>query len=100
MSWDDAHRYRAALRAAEADLDRCETGVVEWRPEYAEVFGTPQRLLLALRSYWVTMVQAQIEWRPEGHLRRMETARKLAAEHPGLVRALTRSDDVELVGAA
>jgi len=102
MSWQDAHRYRTALRTAEADLDRSRTGIVTWRPEYAPIFGTPQRLLHALRSHWTTMVQAQVEWAPGGNLQRMDAAQALAAGHPGLVRALTRAhiEDAEFVGAA
>jgi hypothetical protein len=53
------------------------------------------------------MVRAQVEWDSAGNWRRMTTEHRLAAEHPGLVRALARHGaadrrrtDSELVGAA
>ena len=110
MSWTDAHRYYESLRKAEDDLDRSADGVLVWRPAYAEVFGSPDRLLLALRSRWENMMRAQIEriWEVDGSpTKRM---RELAEEHPGLVRAMARlalndkehemQVDVSLAGAA
>jgi hypothetical protein len=106
MTWSEVHRYYAALRRAESDLDRTD-GELIWRAEYRDVFASPEQLLLALRSYWITMVRAQVEWDSAGNWRRMTTEHRLAAEHPGLVRALARHGaagrrrtDSELVGAA
>jgi hypothetical protein len=88
MSWQDAHRYRDALRAAESDLDRTG-GELVWRSEYAEVFGSVTRLRQALRSHWRTLLQAQADWDFE-FAGRMPSAqvRRLVAAHPGLVAAL------------
>jgi hypothetical protein len=87
MSWQDAHRYRDALRAAEADLDRTGGNLV-WRPQYAEVFGSSDRLRQALRSYWRTLAQAQADWDHEVGGAASEQMRDLVAAHPGLARAL------------
>lgn len=87
MSWQDAHRYRDALRAAEAELDRTG-GVIVWRPEYAEVFGSSARLHQALRSQWQTLARAQADWDYELGGAASEQMRDLVAAHPGLARAL------------
>ncbi|GAA1958450.1 hypothetical protein [Amycolatopsis minnesotensis] len=82
MGWPETHRYYAALRQVEQDLDHAGDGTVPWRAEYAEIFGDRRGLLLALRRRWDLMVQAQAE--PPAAQR----LRELAEEHPGLVRAL------------
>jgi hypothetical protein len=108
MSWQQAHRYYQALRTARADLERTE-GAVVWREEYAAVFGTEQRLLLALRSYWDNTARAQVEicWDADGHP--SPEALALVRAHRGLVRAVhavgplcvqESPDDLALVGAA
>jgi hypothetical protein len=86
MSWDYAHRYYGALRTARADLAHSD-GELVWRTEYAPIFETPERLLLALRTFWETMVNAQLDasdWD--------EGAVALARAHRGLVRALARAE--------
>jgi hypothetical protein len=87
MSWQDAHRYRAAVRTAAADLNRTD-GALIWREEYAEVFGSPNRLWLALRSHWRTMVQAQVEMDYELDGTPSVQILQLSTAHPGLARAL------------
>ncbi len=82
MGWDEAHRYYAALREIEDELDRTGDGMPPWRAGYAEVFGDRRGLLLALWRRWEVTVQAQAGDRP---------LRELAAEHPGLLRALRRN---------
>ncbi|QWF77819.1 hypothetical protein [Amycolatopsis sp. CA-230715] len=82
MGWQEAHRYYAALREVERELDRTADGAVPWRAEYAEIFGDRRGLLLALRRRWDLMVQAQVE--PDGAPR----LRELAQEHPGLARVV------------
>jgi hypothetical protein len=83
MSWQDAHRYRSALRTAEADLDRAG-GQLVWRAEHADVFGTPGRLVQALVSQWHIMVQAQVDCDYERDGTWSDQIRELAAAHPGL----------------
>ena len=106
MSWDDTHKYYAALRRAEADLDRTGDGVITWHDEYADIFGSPQRLSLALRSYWNNLVRAQVECDNPENWRRIMDVNRLAAAHPGLAAAVARAvtaparSNVELVGAA
>ena len=110
MTWHETHQYYGALRTAVADLDRTD-GILVWREEYAAIFGTPHRLRLALRSYWTTMVCAQVEYLWDNGGRSADAARDLIEAHPGLVRALTAADldwvqdappvnDGEMVGAA
>lgn len=87
MSWDFAGRFYRALREAEQALDR---GAAEppWRPEYAELFGTPERLHLALLMRWRTMVQAQVD---PAHADPEETMEQLRAAYPGLSRFVRTS---------
>ena len=90
MSWQDAHRYNEALRTAEHDLNESPDGRVQWRDEYADIFGTEHTLLLALRTRWVTTMQAQLDrvWDIDGSF--TPRMRELLDEHPGLVRARAR----------
>lgn len=92
MGWQEAHRYYAALRDVERELDRAGDGTVPWHAGYGEIFGDRRGLLLALRRRWDLMVQAQVD--PDGGSRKR--LRELAGEHPGLVRAL----DVEVADSA
>jgi hypothetical protein len=91
MSWQDAHRYNEALRAVEAQLNWTADGQVIWRPEYADIFGSPERVLLALGTRWRTLVQAQVEDVVTADGGPAGAVRALAAAHPGLVRALSRA---------
>jgi len=106
MSWNDVHRYYEALRRAEDDLNRTGDGRITWHTDYEEVFGTPQRLTDALRSYWHNLVRAQIECSDPQNWRRIMDLNRLAAAHPGLATAVARAataparSDVELAGAA
>lgn len=93
MSWQDAHRYNEALRAVEAQLNWTGDGRIIWRPEYADIFGSPERVLLALRTRWQTLVQAQVEDIATADGGPSGVVRALAAAHPGLVRALTRASE-------
>lgn len=94
MSWQDAHRYNQALRDVRADLDVLPDVAAVWRPAYREIFGTPEQLVLALRSRWHTMLQAQVEDVVTEDGGPCGTVRALAAANPGLVRALARAGAV------
>jgi hypothetical protein len=87
MSWQDAHRYNQALRAAAADLTETD-GVIIWRPEFDAIFGNEDELLLALRSRWQTTLHAQIEQPVDPDGRLSDAARHLAEAHRGVLRAL------------
>lgn len=108
VSWQDVHEYYAALRRAEADLNRTGDGVPVWHPEYEAIFGTPERLTQALCSHWHNLVRAQVECESPQNWRRIMDVNRLAAAHPGLATAVARAAvgkpvaraDVELVGAA
>jgi hypothetical protein len=87
MSWTETHeRYRIireVVAAAEAD----PTGALPWRDEYAEVFGTPDDLVAALRQRWQRTCEAQLE----SHLSEEELKerhRKLLNEHAAVLRIL------------
>jgi hypothetical protein len=99
MCWEEAHRYNAALRAVETDLNTAADGRLVWRPDYQEIFGSPERLLQALRSRWETMVHAQIgdDLVVEG--RHSEEMLGLASAHPGLVGALARAHAIDWIDA-
>ena len=91
MSWENAHCYNAALRDVETDLNSIPDVRFVWRSEYAEVFGCPERLILALRSRWETIVHAQIGDDLVVDGRHSDEMLALAAAHPGVVRALARA---------
>jgi hypothetical protein len=91
MTWHDAHRYNSALRAVETELDRTGDGEIRWRPEYAQIFGSPRGLLLALRSRWQTMLHAQVEDEAGVDGRASDELQALVDRHPGLVHALVRA---------
>ena len=99
MSWQDAHRYNAALRQVETDLKATADGRLFWRPEYREIFGSPERLLDALWSRWETMVHAQIgdDLLVDG--RHSDEMLTLAAAHAALVRTLARAGAILWVDA-
>jgi len=89
MSWTETHeRYRIireVITAAEAD----PTGTLPWRAEYAELFGTPDGLVAALRQRWQRTCQAQLE----AHLSDeeiQERHRQLMDDHAAVLRILDR----------
>lgn len=92
MGWPETHRYYAALHAVEEELDRTDDDVLPWRAEYAEIFGDRHGLLLALSRRWQVLVQAQVERPYEEDGRPSAELRALADAHPGLVKAIERSD--------
>jgi hypothetical protein len=98
MSWEDAHRYNAALRAVETELNWDADGEIHWRPEYADIFGSPHRLLLALRSRWETMVHTQISDDLVVDGWPSEEMWALATAHPGMARALARAGVLSWLG--
>src|SRR4051812_20380574 len=100
MSWEDAHRYNMALREVEAQLNWTGDGEIAWRQEYAEIFGSPERLLLALRSRWETTLQAQVDDTITVDGGTAGVLRALAAAHPGLARALARAEAAQSGTAA
>jgi hypothetical protein len=91
MGWTETHRYYGVLRAVEAELDRRGDGVIVWHRDYADVFGSPQALRLALRTRWATMVEAQVEVPRDAEGRPSPALRALADAHRGLLLALVRS---------
>lgn len=97
MSWDDAHRYNQALRDVEAALDVLPEVAYAWRPEYRDIFGTPELLLLALRTRWQTTVQAQIGDAAIVDGRHSDEMLALAAHRPALVRTLARAGVIHWV---
>jgi hypothetical protein len=97
MSWQEAHRYNQALRDVRADLELLLDVELVWRPEYREIFGSPERLVLALWSRWHTTLRAQIEDVVTEHGGPGGAERALAAANAGLLRALARAGAI--VGA-
>lgn len=95
MSWQQAHRYYRALRTVENELNWSADAQPAWRPEYAEIFGSPAGLMLALRSRWETMVHVQVEDAVDGWP--CAELRALAVRHPGLVRALEGAGGIDAV---
>ncbi|HEY4458509.1 MAG TPA: hypothetical protein VGN81_29625 [Pseudonocardiaceae bacterium] len=90
MGWPETHRYYAALRTVEEELDRTGDGLLPWRAEYAEIFGDRHGLLLALSRRWQVLVQAQVERLYDEDGRPSAELRDLTDAHPGLVRAIER----------
>jgi hypothetical protein len=99
MSWQDAHRYNRALRDVRAELNWSEGTEIVWRPDYVEIFGTRERLLLALRSRLQTTLHAQADDLAVAGGQPADVLRALAAAHPGVVRALAVPDAITWVDA-
>lgn len=100
MSCQEAHRYNAALRAVRADLERLPDVRLVWRPEYHDIFGSPEQLILALRSRWHTTLQAQVEDAVTEDGGPRDTVRALAAANQGLLRALLRAGAIAAIEPA
>jgi hypothetical protein len=91
MSWHETHRYYDALRAAVADVEQTADGTLPWCDEFAEVFGDPIGLLLALRRHWTLIVQAQVE--------QPSDLEPLVRRHRGLLAVLRHHDEEPRVTA-
>lgn len=97
MSWQDAQRYNRALREVRTELNWSEGAEIVWRPEYVEIFGSREQLLLALRSRLQTTLHAQMDDLAGPGGQPAEVLRALAAAHPGVVRALAVPDAITWV---
>lgn len=83
MNWTQTHRRMDALSEAEAAL-KAIPDQVPWRPEYEELFGTPEGLVEALRYRWRLRLQAQLD--PGlGAAALAESAARLRQEMPSLI---------------
>lgn len=99
MTWDDSHRYNAALRQVREDLAGSVDGRLPWRPEYADIFGCPDRLIAALRSRWQTTVHAQIADAVMVNGRHSDEMLALASEHRALLRLLAERGAIDWAAA-
>lgn len=61
MTWTQTHERFRLLNEAEAELRSGFARRLRWSPEYAEAFGTPERLAQALRHRWRIRFQAQLD---------------------------------------
>lgn len=90
MTWTETHRRWQALREIEA-LANASSAELPWNSEYAEIFGTPDDLVAALRYRWDLTRHAQLDT----HLTEAaydEQRRRLVARNAGVL-ALLRSYD-------
>jgi hypothetical protein len=99
MTWQDAHRYNAALRQVREDLKESAGDRLPWRAEYADIFGCPDRLVAALRSRWQTTVQAQISDAVTVNGRHSDEMLALAAEHRAVLRLLAARGSIDWMDA-
>jgi hypothetical protein len=99
MTWQDAHRYNAALRQVREDLEKSAADRLVWRPEYADIFGTPDRLIAALRSRWQTTVHAQISDAVVVNGCHSDEMLALALQHRAVLRLLAREHAIDWVDA-
>lgn len=87
MTWTETHERYRIIREVVAAAEAEPTGKLPWRPEYAEVFGTPDNLVAALRQRWQRTCEAQLE----SHLsdeELQERHRKLLGDHAAVLRIL------------
>ena len=61
MTWTQTHERFRLLNEAETELRSGFARRLPWSPEYAEAFGTPERLAQALRHRWRIRFQAQLD---------------------------------------
>jgi hypothetical protein len=94
MGWTETHRYYTALREIEQVLDRGED--VPWRPEWADVFGSPTGLGAALTRRWRVLAEAQLAdvFEPLG-----TTVDELTQAHPGLARVVAAARPLAVAAA-
>src|SRR6478752_5796138 len=99
MTWQDAHRYNAALKQVREDLQKSAGDRLIWRPEYADIFGTADQLIAALRSRWQTTVQAQISAAVIVKGRHSDEMLALALQHRAVLRLLANAQAIDWVDA-
>ena len=99
MSWEQTHRYYAALHAIVAELEQTG-GSFAWQAEYAAIFGDRAGVRLALDRYWRLMVQAQVDDLYDASGQPSADLRRLAARHRGLLTALRMRPVPVVVGEA
>ncbi|GGU21632.1 hypothetical protein [Nocardioides albus] len=61
MTWTQTHERFRLLNEAETELRTGFARRLPWSTEYAEAFGTPERLAQALRHRWRIRFQAQLD---------------------------------------
>lgn len=61
MTWTQTHERYRLLNEAEAELRAGSARRLPWSAAYAEAFGTPERLVQALRHRWRIRFQAQLD---------------------------------------
>jgi hypothetical protein len=99
MTWDEAHRYNAALRQVREDLQKSAGDRLVWRPEYRDIFGTKDRLVAALRSRWQTTVHAQISDAVIVNGCHSDEMLALALQHRAVLRLLAKEKAIDWVDA-
>jgi hypothetical protein len=108
MTWQEFHRQSQVLHAVIEHVERAGDGRLPWEkvPAAAEVFGTPEGLLLALHQRWEMMLDSRLDQALEYDTHHapttvVQTWSRLAAEYPGLRRLLDNSaTDPALVAAS
>lgn len=91
MTYQETHQRYLALREISRTADRSPTGVLPWKDEYADLFGSRDGLIQALRHRWDLMVQAQLD--PELDERvRDELAGRLQRRNRGLLAILRQAE--------
>src|ERR671925_433596 len=95
MSWHEFHRQSQLLHTVIEDIEHAGDARLPWTdvPEAAEVFGTPEGLLLALHQRWRMMLNNRLDQVLEydahhGPTTVTRTWSQLAADYPGLRRLL------------
>lgn len=91
MSWTETHRRWQALREIETFVNASATGELPWKAEYAELFGSPDGLIAALRYRWDLTRSAQLD----SHLTEdalEEQRRRLVERNAGVLRVLRSYD--------
>ncbi len=92
-AWDTLHRRSAAVRTVVEELDATRSTEPRWTDELAEVFASPDDLLIALHDVWSRRLIARVEMALElGEDLPSESIEnawfEVAAELPGVRRVL------------
>ena len=61
MGWTETHRRWQALQEIEREANTGALQALPWNDEYAEVFGTREDLVAALRHRWRQTRRAQLD---------------------------------------
>lgn len=91
MTWTETHERTRIIREVEQAAAADMSGALPWREEWSQYFAGPEGLVLALRSRWARMCEAQLDAR-DGEDEFMDTYARLRRAEAGILAIFSRID--------